>query len=440
MFKLPLVSYLKNMFMSFAVSYALDAGGYPTTPESTNVPARTNVTKDAAQSSFEVYNNSELEVISIAKGRTPFLHTLINIGRGLNGGNYKDFGLNEKVSTNFPEYKWKERDEANDIFEFNAIATDSATTVVLVATAGLYSGLVMRNIVTNEQMRIVSITNATDIVVERGVGTVAAAAIAATEGIQVLSSASTKGQASLDAFFVANQSRSNFFQKFLTTFTQDDFDNFAYKIGGGEDIIAEKTIQHALEIEKASLFGQKKASVDPSTGKAYYTMEGVIENCKRGWTNDISSSLTRITLEEALMNPLKYTKDGSYKKIVLCGTGVKSAISALFEGRLQVTDIKDVDLRFESLRINQGEFIFIEHPLLDSQTGYDGVMFVIDPSFCKVVYPQGKDMIKNAGMNGKTRLVMNEAENTFANSEASLVTYMTMENSNSNAFAAIKVV
>lgn len=420
--------------------YALDSAGYPTTPESTNVPARANTTQDAAMTSFEEYNNAELEVISIAKGRTPFMHTLINLGRGLNGWNYKDFGFNEKVSTNFPEYKWKERDEANDIFEFNAIATSGATTVVLTSTAWLYAGLVIRNIVTNEQMRVVSITNATDIVVERWVGTVAAAAIAVGEGMQVVSSASTKGQASLSAFWVANQNRSNYFQKFLTTFSQDDFDNLAFKIKGWEDIIAEKTIQHALELEKAALFGQKKASTDPVTWKAYYTMEWVIENCKRGWTNDISASLTRITLEEALTNPLKYTKDGSYKKIVLCGTGVKSAISNLFDSRLQVTDIKDVDLRFESLRINQGEFIFVEHPLLDADTWYDGIMFVIDPSFCKVVYPEGKDMIKNAGMNGKTRFVMNDAVNNFANSEASLVTYMSMENSNSNAFAAIKVI
>jgi len=67
-------------------------------------------------------------------------------------------------------------------------------------------------------------------------------------------------------------------------------------------------------------------------------------------------------------------------------------------------------------------------------------MFVIDPSFCKIVYPEGKDMIKNAGMNGKTRFVMNNAVNNFANSEASLVTYLTMENSNSNAFGAIRVI
>jgi len=436
-----MIKQLKAMYIGLMVSnFALDAAGYPVTPESTNVPARVNATQDAAVSSFEEYNNTELEVISIAKGRTPFMHTLINLGRWLNGGSYKDMGINEGISTNFPTYKWKERDEANDIFEFNAIATNVATTVVLTATTGLYAGLLIRNIVTNEQMRITSITNTTDMVVERGVGTVAAAAIAATQGMQVLGSASTKGQASLAAFWVANQERSNYFQKFLTTFDQDDFDDLANKIKGGEVIIAEKTIAHALEIEKASLFGQKKASSDPLTGKAYYTMEGVIENCKRGWSNDISSSLTRITLEESLTNPLKYTKDGSYKKIVLCGSGVKSAISNLFESRLQVTDIKDVDLRFESLRINQGEFIFIEHPLLDAETGYDGIMFVIDPSFCKIIYPEGKNTLKNAGMSGKTRFVMNEAVNNFAITEASLVTYMTMENSNSNAFAAIKVI
>jgi len=434
------IKHFTSLFVNLTASYVVSAAWVIWAPLGTAVPGRVNTTQWVAQTSFETYNNTELEVVSIARGRTPFMHTLINLGRGLNWGNYKDFGFNEKLSSNFPIYKWMERDEANDIFSFNAIATAAATTVVLASTSGLYAGLVIRNIVTNEQLRIVSVTNATTIVVERWVGTIVAAPIALGQGMQVLSSASTKGQATLSAFWVANQNRDNFFQKFLTTFTQTDFDNLAYKVKWGEDIIAEKTIQHALEIEKAALFGQKKASTDPVTGQPYYTMEWVIENCKRGWTNDISAALTRTTLEEALTNPLKYTKDGSYKKIVLCGTWVKSAISALFTQTLAVTQIKDVDLRFESLRINQGEFIFIEHPLLDANTGYNGVMFVIDPSFCKVVYPEGKDMIKNAGMNGKTKFVMNTATNNFANSEASLVTYLTMENSNSNAFAAIRVI
>jgi len=43
------------------------------------------------------------------------------------------------MSTNFPEFKWKERDEFNDIFEADATITSSATTVTLVSTSGLYA-------------------------------------------------------------------------------------------------------------------------------------------------------------------------------------------------------------------------------------------------------------------------------------------------------------
>jgi hypothetical protein len=65
---------------------SLDGNGYPTGVESTtNVPGRANTSKGVSQNSFEQYDNQEMEVISIARGRTPFMHTLINLGRGLNG-------------------------------------------------------------------------------------------------------------------------------------------------------------------------------------------------------------------------------------------------------------------------------------------------------------------------------------------------------------------
>jgi len=245
---------------------ALDVNGMPTTPMSTVVPARANTTQALSISSYEEYDNSELEVISIAKGRTPFLHTLTNLGRGLNGDNYKTMGVNEKTTSNFPEHKWKERDEFNDFFDVAADALVGATTLVFTSTAGLYAGLLLRNTTTNEQVRITSITNTTTIEVQRAVGTVAAVAVtAATDNFIVLSSASEKGQASLNSFYVANQDRSNYFQKFLTTSSEEDFDILSNKIGGGEQVITEKSVQHALEIEKAMLFGQKSAGTDPTS-------------------------------------------------------------------------------------------------------------------------------------------------------------------------------
>jgi len=431
---------LKAVFFSSIISYAVDANQYPAAPESTVVPARANTTQATSIASYEEYDNSELEVISIARGRTPFLHTLINLGRGLSWGDYKTMGVNEMISQNFPEFKWRERDEFKDTFVVSTQSLLASTLLKVASTVGLYKGLLLRNTTTNEQFRITAIVNATDLTVQRGVGTVAAADMEVDDEVIVLSSAATKWESGLDSFFVANQDRSNYFQKFLTTASVDDFDVLSNKINGWEDIVTEKTIQHSLEMEKAVLFGQKKSSADPVTWKAFYTMEGVLENAKRGWTNDISAALTNLTLEEALQSPLKYTKDGSYKKIVLCGSKVRSTISALFETRLRVTQIKDVDLTFESLKINQWEFIFVEHPMLDESSGYEKTMFVLDPSFLKVVYPTGNNPIDNAWFNGKTRFIINQSTKTFSHIEFSLVTYMSMMNSNSNSCAAIKIV
>ena len=435
-----IIKQLKSLFMWLMISKFTVVDWYPTTPETTGVPARVNTTEAASIASFEEYDNSELEVISIAKGRTPFLNTLMNLWRGLNGGNYSTMWMNEMISDNFPEFKWKERDEFNDVFTVNGTVNSSATTLVLDSTAWLYAGLLLRDVETNEQIRITSVESGTSMTIQRWVGTVSADTITDDDTLIVLSSAAAKGTSSSSSFFVANQDRSNFFQKFLTTASIEDFDVLAYKIQGWENLIAEKTIQHALEIEKAAMFGQKKSSSDPVTGKPFYTMEWVIENCLRGWTDDISSSLTRATLEWALKNPLKYTKDGSYKKIVLCGSKVRGAISELFENRLMTTQISAIDLTFQSIKINQWEFIFIEHPMLDETSGYENIAFILDPSFLKIVYPQGKNPVDSAGMNGKTRLIINQATKTFAYAEFSLVTYMSLMASNSSAFAAIKVV
>jgi hypothetical protein len=46
---------------------SLNPNDYPASPESTLVPARVNDTQANSIASFEVYNNSEIEVISIAR-------------------------------------------------------------------------------------------------------------------------------------------------------------------------------------------------------------------------------------------------------------------------------------------------------------------------------------------------------------------------------------
>jgi hypothetical protein len=106
---------------------------------------------------------------------------------------------------------------------------------------------------------------------------------------------------------------------------------------------------------------------------------------------------------------------------------------------IRVSNIKEVNMEFEKIKVNRGEMIFVEHPELTAESKYENQLFILDTSFLKIVYPSGKNMISNAGINGKTKFVINSAKTNFANTEGSYVTYLTLELSNANAFAAIKI-
>jgi len=414
---------------------------YPAAPLSTAVAAPTSTTEAAQYASFEVYNNAEIQVVQTARGATPFLSTLIGIGRQKNGGNFKDLGLTEMVSTNFPEFKWKEEGEMQEVFVANSTINSSATSLVLLTTTGLIEGNILRNVTTNEQVRVSSITNGTTAVIQRAVGTKTAEASTSGDKYVVLATAVSKGIASVGTIGVAATDKSNYFQKFLTTVSSDDFNNLSYKVGDKNSLnifMKDRAIVHARELEKQALFGQKKSGTD-ANGKAYYTMEGVVEMCKRGWTDDISNALTIKTLETALERPLRYTKNGSSLKIALCGTKVKGVLRELFRNDLQVGQIAEIDLTFDTVTLGTGKYVFVSHPMMDEDSGYSGTIAVVDPAFIKVVYPSGNDL-SGAGFNGKTRFIYNKSLETFAYQEGSYVTYMSLMNANSNAGGLFRVV
>jgi len=398
----------------------------------------TNVTQGEALTSLQMYNNTEIDLIQISRGYTPLLSTLIDLGRGLNGGQYSKIGLNEKVSTNFPKYVWKEKDEFNKTYVLGADAAAADTTLTLVSTKGLYEGLIFRIPSTGEQIRVDSITSDTVVAVTRWVGSTAADA---TSGDKVImtSSASSKGQASLNSFYTEANEKFNYFQKFLTTVNADDFDNLAYYGNNLEGLMSEKKNQHVQEIENGILFNKKAVGTD-ANGKTFYTLDWVITHCENGYTADISGSLSKKVFEETIAEPFRYVKNGNTKKLGLGSSKAISAIKELYTDMIRVGSIKEVNMEFEKIKVNRGELVFVEHPELTSDSGYENQIFILDTSFLKVVYPSGKNMVSNAGVNGKTKFVINQAKTNFANIEGSYVTYLTLELGNANAFGAIKVV
>lgn len=347
--------------------------GYPAAPMSTTVANPTSTTQQLAYDAMHIFNE-DVEVIEISKARTPALSTIKAIGRGLSGGEFGDVesSLTEELFTDYPEHKWKEQDMFKEEFTPDATHASSTavTTIKFVTTSGLVAGNILRVVRTQEQLRVQSVTDATDVVVVRDIAGTSLGTILATDVVVVLSTATVGGQIAVSAIGRGNVDKSNYYQKFLTTVTLNDEELLRLKLGGKnfmDNLMREKYMIHALEQEKQLVFGAKSTGVD-AAGKTFRTMEGIINFAQRGWTDNISSSLTRETLEAALAKPLKYTKNGNMKKIAFCGANVKPKLSSLFESRLQVSQINTIDLGFSSIKTGIGEYVFIEHPMLDSNS------------------------------------------------------------------------
>lgn len=413
-------------------------------PLSSSGISRANTTKAVEITSFEEYDNTEIEVLDVSRtfdwsSTTPFLYTLTKVGRSING-NLQDLWVNEILTTNFPEYKWKERNsEANDVFTVNWTINSSATTLVLDSTAWLYASLVLRVKETDEHIRIESVTNGTTVVIQRWVWTTAAASITDNDTLLLVGSAVGNWVASTDAFYAANVNKSNYIQKMVTTVSQTDFDRLSYKVGNYADtLMKEKAKQHVLDMERVALFWEKASKTDTSWVD-YYTAGWVVNFCKTGWTDDISSSLTIDTLEEAFENSFLY---GSQTKYVMCSSKVMRAISGLYRQDLVLNDsIKEIDLTMKSIQMNRGKVTFIIHPLLDSNSWYDNVAFIIDPAFIKVVYPSvNNEWGVNFWVEGKTKFLIDNSKTSPTYMEWSWYTYFTLELANANACWAIVIV
>ena len=413
---------------------------YPTTPFSTwtSEVGWPNTTLAAENASLELYDNSEIELYSIARSHSPFLTTLISLWRDANNKNFDDIWLTETSSNNFPDIKWKEEDEPNINFEMSATwVNSSATTLVLDSTAWLVAWHMLRVVSTNENLRVASVTNATDVVVQRAVGTVAAQAIAAEAKLQVIWFSSTEWEATVGTYWVEALDKFNYFQKFLTTIVETDFDTLKNKVKGRDKTVNKKLKQHMKDIEMAMLFGQKKSGQD-SNWDAYYTMEWLIPTVANGWaTDDISSTLTMNTLEEAFSKTLRYWSD---TKIALCWSKARRAIAELFENRLQTGQIKEVDLTFDKLTVDNGTFIFMSHPFLDEYSGYDGHVLVLDPAWIEIVYPTAKSELDWTVKHGKTVFNIDNSKSNNNKKTGSFATFLSVKATNLNSMWLFKVV
>lgn len=260
----------------------LSSTNYPTSPLSTSVTQTSWGTQSAQIASLSEVNARAIPVFNVRPTETPLLMALLDRGPDLNGTtSYDSLGIRETTSvSNFPEHRWREIGEENRVFNLSGNVNSVATTLAFASTASLRGGMVMRNTTTNEQIRITSVTNTTDVLVVRGFGSTPAAAITTTQNLVVLAVAGVGGSTLATAVGINASAKSNYFQKFENAISISDFDQMKSGVGqydfANQLTFSEAVRQHKRDMEFGFLFGEKAQN----TGLNTNNLGGVIEHAR----------------------------------------------------------------------------------------------------------------------------------------------------------------
>lgn len=409
-------------------------------PSTTATSPVVQSTAAATAASLAVYNNQEIDMTYVGMGGVgvnSFLATLLPLAKQLAGGQFDNHGLSEEVITNYPTITFKEVDDVLRVFSMGAAALVGDTTLTLNTTVGLQEGDVLRNTVTNEHVRINTVVNGTQVTVSRAYGTIAAQAMANAQNMIFIFNSIASGVASRTSYGSAAVDRTNYIQKFVETVEINDENMMSNKVTTKfvESQVQERLIKHGRDLEYAAIFGQKKLTTDAS-GRNVSSTEGALQTALRGWTGDLSGSLNGVTLEKEFARPFAY---GSSVKIALCGRDARPAIRNAFENRIRTEDNETVNLKFSYMDMNGGKLYLVDHPFMDTASGYSGYAVIVDPTQFIACYPSGSDMNGNK-FNGKTKFVMNNADTNFALNRGDWITYLGFKNKNANACGAFKIV
>lgn len=279
-------------------------------------------------------------------------------------------------------------------------ATD--TTFTVVSSAQLLPGQIHRIDSTGENIIVNSVISPTQISVTRGVGTVAAAAIAANIYAYQVGNAFEEASLRPNSLIINPVRITNYTQIFRNTWAISDTVRATQMIAGDTNVAESRqdcAAFHAADIEKSLFFGQK--SQGTRNGQAFRTADGLINiigniayyPAYMSSTN-ITTALatTNFTQLEAALDPVfNQTTDPkvSNERVLFVGGAAKRVLTAIgrLNGIYQMVDGQTSwGLQFSTIKTSRGTFRVIEHPLFNSNTSWQKMAVAVDLSSFAVAY------------------------------------------------------
>jgi hypothetical protein len=285
-----------------------------------------------------------------------------------------------------------------------------ATTVVVASTAGITVGMLFYNTRTMENVRVTAITNATDFVVTRAFGRVAAAAMNIGDKLINVGTAFEEGSSRPTARRLTTEYVPNFTQIFRNAWALTDTARASYAEMGISNIAENRqdcSMFHSVDIESAIIWGQ--ASMDTTGTTPIHSTQGVLDAIEQYAPGNSNAAAATTTYEQlvALVEPaFQYSVNiGNPKERIAFGDS--TAIKVLnqigrLNGQITMTNSETkFGMRYTSFQFYKGTINLVEHPLMNG-LGLTGTLLIMDMAALKLAYMDGRDtMPEEYGANDK---------------------------------------
>lgn len=288
--------------------------------------------------------------------------------------------------------------------QFKATAACVATDTIIPVddSSALVPGQIHRIDATGENIIINSIISSTSISVTRGVGTVAAGAIASNGYAYQVGNAFEEASQRPNALAINPVNITNLTQIFRNTWAISGTVKATQVIAGDSNEAENRqdcAAFHAADIEKAFFFGQKSNGV--RNGQAFRTMDGLISIVGNlsyypsymGSVNiTTAGGTTNFTQLETMLDPVfNQTTDPKIanERTLFCGGTAKKVLNNIgrLNGTYQLVDGQTTfGLQFSTFKVARGTFRVIEHPLFNTNASWSKMAVAVDLSTFKAAY------------------------------------------------------
>lgn len=289
--------------------------------------------------------------------------------------------------------------------------TSSAIQLTVGSTSGMCVNMVLHNVRTKENYRVVSVDAATLVTVARAFGRITAATINADDkiiqaGTAFMEGSARPGSRRLQTVYVANYTQIFRNAWGLTATARASMSEMGYS-NVAEDR-KDCSLFHTVEMEGALIWGQPK--MDTTTEQPTHATQGILDAINQYASGNVqaaSSTTNYSQLVDLVEEPFNYSTDigNNGERLGFCDRKAMKVLTDIGRnsGQIQIMQNETkFGTRYTSFSFYQGTINLIQHPLMNGLDPNGGNLLITDMAAIKLAYMEGRDALpEEYGNDGK---------------------------------------